>query len=329
MATEPIRNDEAHEVYEAADTSLVQALTKAEIDQQITTAKQYPRSIARFIRQCEEVVTLNEDVAKECLYALPRGGKTIEGPSARLAEIVASSWGNCRAAARVIDDSGDFVTAQGVFHDLETNVAVSFEVRRRITNKYGKRYDADMIAVTGNAACSIALRNSVFKGIPKAFWKKAYDSARRIVAGDPKTVESRRKAQLDWLASKGIPLDRILATLEVGGVEDIGTEEMARIYAICQTAKDGEHTLESLFGMEAKDVVKSDKKGVAGLKETLSAKDGGSSAKAADTDGKDAAAITKPTESRMCEGQDCTREAEAVVNGHFFCPEHSPAGGLL
>ena len=144
----------------AADSSMVALLNKSEIDQQIATAHKYPRSIKRFRDEAQAMVTLNEKVASECIYALPRDNKVIEGPSARFAEVVASAWGNSRAGARVVSDQGDFVTAQGVFHDLERNVAITYEVQRRIVNKQGVRFKAGMIGVTANAACSVALRNA-------------------------------------------------------------------------------------------------------------------------------------------------------------------------
>ncbi|KAG1166891.1 hypothetical protein G6F35_017935 [Rhizopus arrhizus] len=106
------------------------------------------------------MVTLSQSIAEQCVYALPRDGKTIEGPSARFAEVIASAWGNNRAGARVIDDKGEFIIAQGVFHDLERNVAITYEVQRRIVDRQGRRFKPDMIGVTANAACSIALRNA-------------------------------------------------------------------------------------------------------------------------------------------------------------------------
>ncbi len=147
----------------------VALLNRSEIDMQVATAHKFPRSIKRFRQEALQMVTLNESVAESCIYALPRSGKTIEGPSARFAEVVASAWGNCRAGARVVSDAGDFITAQGVFHDLERNVAITYEVQRRITDKNNRRFNADMIGVTGNAASSIALRNAILKGVPKAF----------------------------------------------------------------------------------------------------------------------------------------------------------------
>ena len=49
----------------------------------------------------------------------PRGGKPIEGPSNRLAEIVAYAWGNLRISSRITNEGAKFLTAQTTILDLE------------------------------------------------------------------------------------------------------------------------------------------------------------------------------------------------------------------
>lgn len=152
--------------------SLVQHLVRAEIDMQISTAHQYPRSLTKISRNVLSLVTISAKAAEKCTYALPRGGKPITGPSIRLAEIVASQYGNCRIGARVVhvDRVEKYIEAEGIFHDLETNTATTARVRRRISDRNGKLLNDDMIIVTGNAACSIAKRNAIFGGVPEALW---------------------------------------------------------------------------------------------------------------------------------------------------------------
>lgn len=229
------------------DSGTVALLNKSEIDMQVATAHKYPRSIKRFRDETLQMVTLNEIVAESCIYALPRGGKTIEGPSARFAEVVASAWGNCRAGARVVSEKSDFITAQGVFHDLERNVAITFEVQRRITDSKGKRYNADMIGVTGNAASSIALRNAILKGIPKAFWDDMYQAARKTVMGDVKTLNNRRAEAIKAFVGFGITQQQLVEKLEVAGVEDIGLEHLVTLRGLLTAIREGDTTPEQAF----------------------------------------------------------------------------------
>ena len=231
-----------------AESGTVALLNKSEIDQQIATAKKYPRSLKLFRDEALQMVTLTESIAKECVYALPRDGKVIEGPSARFAEVMVSAWGNSRAGARVVGESGEFVTAQGVFYDLERNVAITYEVQRRIVNSSGRRYKTDMIGVTANAACSIALRNAILKGIPKAFWSELYTAARRIIAGDVKTLANRRADAIKEFAIFGVNEQQILGLLGKAGVQDIGIEDLVTLHGTLTAIRDGDSTPEDIFG---------------------------------------------------------------------------------
>lgn len=229
------------------DSGTIAQLNKSEIDMQIATAHKYPRSIKKFRQHVEEMVTLSESIAAECIYSLPRDGKTIEGPSARFAEVVASAWGNSRAGARVVAEDGQFITAQGVFHDLETNVAITFEVQRRITDKHGKTYKPDMIGVTGNAASSIALRNAILKGVPKAYWSDMYEGARKTAKGDYRTLPNRRAEAIKAFMGYGVTEAQVLTHFGKPGLEDIGLEELLIMRGLLTALRDGDTTPEQVF----------------------------------------------------------------------------------
>lgn len=230
-----------------ADAGALAMLNKSEIDMQIATARRYPRSVTKFIGEATSLVALNEAVAEECIYALPRDGKTIEGPSARFAEIMAYCWGNCRSAARVVDEAGEFVTAQGVHWDLEKNTAIGYEVKRRIVDKHGRRYKPDMIGVTANAACSIALRNAILKGIPKAIWVQMYETARKTIMGDFKTLANRRAEAIAAFQKFGVTPERIFANLGVRGEEDISLEHLVTLRGMLTALREGDSTPEQMF----------------------------------------------------------------------------------
>lgn len=244
-------------------TQALDAYTRSEITQQQAYAKDNPRSLATFKRRALEMVTLDQDTAKECFYSLPRNErgddgeytkKMITGPSARLAEIVVSAWGNCRATARVVgeDDSGEFIRAQGAFHDLESNYAVCFEVRRRITTSRGKKYTSDMIGVTGNAAASIAFRNAVFKGVPKALWNIFYKAAMKTAVGDLKTLDAKRKEQVSTLNKMGIPNDVIFGVLAINGIDDILADQLIELQGLENAIREGDTTVDDVLATWAR-----------------------------------------------------------------------------
>lgn len=238
--------------FSEGNASLAISLARAEVDQQISTAHAFPRSITKATRNISSLATLDEQSAQECIYALPRGGKPIKGPSVRLAEIIASQWGNCRVGARVVhvDKIEKYVEAEGVFHDLESNTATTARVRRRISDKAGKVFNDDMIVVTGNAACSIAKRNAILGGVPKAVWRKAYESVEHVIAGDVKTLAVRREQALKAFAVFGVKPEQIFEQLGVKGVDDVTLDHIITLTGMHSALKSGEASVEDMFGQK-------------------------------------------------------------------------------
>jgi hypothetical protein len=251
-STSQIGDDEIIDVTPQA-TALEQ-LNRGEVDMQISTAKRYPRHIARAKQQMIEMACIDQETARGCGYALKRtdkDGKTvwIEGPSVRMAEIAVCCWGNVRYGARVIEETDKFIVAQGACYDLEKNVYNSIEVRRRITTKYGKKFGDDMVGVTANAACSIASRNAVFKVIPKVIVNEAYHRAMKVAGGDEKTFDSRRKSAVAAFQQLGVKLEELMAVLAKagGGLEDIDTTDLRRLHGLLNAIQDGETTVDQVF----------------------------------------------------------------------------------
>lgn len=222
-------------------------VSNAEIGQQIATAHRFPRSMTQFRRRVYEMVTLDTDIAESCIYAVPRDGKMIDGPSIRFAEILLVGYGNHRVSAEVTDIGDEFVTAEGIFFDLETNGAVRNKVMRRIVGKTGKRFGIDMIATTGNAASSIALRNAILRGIPQALWKDLFYEAKKVAAGTAQTFTTRRDKVIKELGLQGATPDMIFGLLGIKGPDDMQTEHLVHLRGLQNAIKDGETTLEAAF----------------------------------------------------------------------------------
>jgi len=222
-------------------------ITRAEIDSQISTAKRYPRSLARSVKQARDLATMSENIAAACIYSLPRGGKKLTGPSVRMAEIVASAWGNMRFGARVIGDDGKFLTVQGYAHDLESNTAFAFELKLKVTDKNGRRYSDDMIAMTSNAGSSKALRNAVFRVVPRAIVDEIITHVREVIRGDVKTLGARRVAAIEHIEGRGVELPRILNAIGRAGIEEITGEDLVSLRGMMTAINEGELTLSEAF----------------------------------------------------------------------------------
>lgn len=211
---------------------------RSEHEMKVATAKRWPRSVKVFKNQTRELATLDEETAGQCFYVLPRGIKTIEGPSVRMAEIVAASWGNLSYGARVVDEDDKWITAQGICYDYEKNISASIEVRRRITDKFGQRFNDDMVQVTGRAACSIALREAIFKVVPKAFWSDILDEAKAASVGKGMTMEKQRDKCMEFWRKAGATDAMVLGFLDRKGVEDITLDDLVMLRGLATGMKE-------------------------------------------------------------------------------------------
>lgn len=243
--------------------------TRAEVDIQITTAKAYPRSIHAFKQQALDLATFDEEIAAGCMYALPRGGKPIEGPSVRLAEIIASAWGNLRTEARVVGADNQEITAEATCWDLQSNLAMRVQVKRRITDKNGRRFNPDMITVTGNAAVSIALRNAIFRVIPKAYVNSLYHAARQVAIGNAETLAAKRAQMVDYFGKMGVTPERLFEAIGKKGIDDIGLDELAVLKGTASAIKNGELSVDEAFPVSVP--ADNGAKGVEGVKAKLTA----------------------------------------------------------
>lgn len=230
----------------------LEALNRSEVDMQIATAKRYPRDVDKFLREVEKLASMDKEVAADCFYVLRRdsggGDKSIiEGLSVRMAEIIAGAWGNLRCASRIIGNDGKTITAQAVCIDLERNIAISKEVKRRITNKYGKTFSEDMQIVTGNAAAAIAFRNAVLAVVPKAITKKVIDNVKKVALGSALDLETSRKNIVDYFAKLGVTKEQIAFYLGIDNIKDLTQELILELRATANAINEGTTSVDEAF----------------------------------------------------------------------------------
>lgn len=249
MATQPqgqVLPPEDDEEVVASESSL-SIHEEADRSHQVSTARKYPRSITKFRKDMIAIAIASQPIAMEMMYSLPRAGKQLIGPSIRFAEALVTCWGNARVGVEVVevDRKDAVVVAEGRFYDCEQNVGFAIRTRRR--NVMTKK-DDDSYQVTGNAASSIALRNAILRGIPKALWADIFEMAKATAAGGAASMVQIKEELTKFFTALGITEARLLATLDIPGLPDMGPDEIVAMKAWRKQLQQKETTLEDIFG---------------------------------------------------------------------------------
>lgn len=257
---------------EIVPLSAIHAMERAQIDTQVATAHQYPRSIEKFKSRSLAMATLDLETAESCIYCRPVGKekndrgqwveKFAEGPSIRLAEIVACCYGNLRAAARVVEQTPRMVKAEGACHDLETNYAGKSDCVESTVNKNGEPYSERQAALTAKVACAKAYRDAIFRVVPRALCKPAYEAAKKIVSGDGKSISDRVKRVQKWLEQRKIHEKRALSVLGIEDWTQITEDHLMTLTGLRTAVQDGDDPAEIFPMVEGADAYRPEPTGL-------------------------------------------------------------------
>lgn len=108
----------------------------AEIQAQVIMAKKFPRdeqqALIRIKKACER-----PSLAIQSLFAFPRAGQTVSGPTIRLLETIAQAWGNLDYGFRELSNDGEWSESEAYAWDLESNTMARkrFKVKMEIQKK--------------------------------------------------------------------------------------------------------------------------------------------------------------------------------------------------
>lgn len=116
FASAPIAARPSHNAIADSD----QQRSIAEVQSAMVIAKRFPRdqvaAVDRILQACTRPT-----LAESALYSYSRGGSDITGPSIRMAEALAQSWGNVQFGIRELDQRNGESTVQAFAWDIETN----------------------------------------------------------------------------------------------------------------------------------------------------------------------------------------------------------------
>jgi hypothetical protein len=245
VTLEEILEDSAKS-YEA---SAMGALRRADKVAATADARENPRVLSDFLKRLREVVSLDQETAKACIYAVPRAGKTITGPSIRFAELVAYAWRSVHCSSMPVSVDDEAVVVVGIAQDLETNRTYEVGQRRRVQRpkfwKDKEDYDRkmrDMQDLAINAAASIAIRNAILRLVPAALLQSALKAAKEAATGKGTMVQKRASA-LQVFAEMGADKATVLAAIGRADVADVTIEDLIGLHGFVTSINEGRITL--------------------------------------------------------------------------------------
>lgn len=112
----------------------------AEVQGSIAIAKRFPRderaAMDRILMACTR-----QSLAESAVYTYSRGGSDVSGPSIRLAEAIAQTWGNLAFGIRELEQRDGESTVEAFAWDMEHNTrqVKVFQVRHERHTKSGTR----------------------------------------------------------------------------------------------------------------------------------------------------------------------------------------------
>ncbi|GAK09604.1 hypothetical protein [Geomicrobium sp. JCM 19038] len=237
--------------------ALAQASSSREMEEvkgQIFMAKQFPRNIfqseQRILDNCKR-----ESLARVAVYSYPRGGTKVEGPSIRMAEVLAQNWGNLAYGIKELEQREGESVAMAYAWDLETNVRQEkvFTVKHsmKAKGKLKKLEDPRDIyeLVANNGARRV--RACVLGVIPGDIVDKAVEQCKLTMTGQgDKPLKERINAALKaFKDNHRVTQDMIEA--RIGYNADAFTEyDLMDLIQIFNSLKDGMSKPEDWFSKE-------------------------------------------------------------------------------
>ncbi len=185
-----------------------------EVQAAVFMAKRFPRdenrALARIAQSCQR-----RGLAEKAIYTYPRGGKNVTGPSIRLAEALAQSWGNLQCGTVELSRKLGESTCMAYCWDVETNFrdTRAFTVPHAIQTTSGKKVLTDPRDIRDHIASQGARykRACILAVIPKDVVDYAMESCQKTLSQAYKEplIDRLRKMADRFKKYYSVPLESI------------------------------------------------------------------------------------------------------------------------
>ncbi|MCU5706105.1 hypothetical protein OCF67_18155 [Bacillus wiedmannii] len=232
-----------------------------EVQMAMYVAKNFPRdtydAFQRIMKECERKL-----VAENAVYQYPKGGQKVQGPSIRLAEVIARNWGNIDYGIIELDQKDGESSMMAYAWDLETNTRQTkiFTVKheRKAKGKTNKLTDSrDVYELTANMGTR-RMRACILGIIPgdivDAAVQKCNDT---LVNGQKEPLEDRLRKALDAFKKEfGVTKEMIEDSFQLN-IDAFTEHDFVKLGRIYTSIREGVGKKEDFFDTKKTSPVKS------------------------------------------------------------------------
>lgn len=242
-----------------------------EVKGQIFMARQFPRNVfqseQRILDNCKRPA-----LAQAAVYRYPRGGTSVEGPSIRLAEVLAQNWGNLSFGIKELEQKNGESVAMAYAWDLETNVRQEkvfyvphIRYTRNGTTKLTDPRDIyEMVANNG----ARRLRACILGIIPGDIVDRAVEECNKTLSGANKSPLKERLARaLEGFKERHRVTQEQIEKRFGYNIEAFTERDLIDLVQIFNSLKDGMSNIDDWFDKDSK------KKQSSGLAESFKDED--------------------------------------------------------
>lgn len=245
----PVDSSQSTAMSEVASSRAAQEVQAAMI-----IAKKYPRdehqALLRILRACKR-----QRLAEAAIYTYPRGGTKVEGPSIRLAEAMAQSWGNLDFGVIEVEQKNGESSCQAYCWDLETNTRQTkvFTVKhiRHTRNGQTQLTDPrDIYEMVANQGAR-RVRACILGVIPGDIVDEAVEEVNKTLKsqGGDKPIGDRVRAMCKKFDEQGVTTEMLESRLK-HKLEATTESELVDLGKIFNSIRDGQSKREDWFEFE-------------------------------------------------------------------------------
>jgi len=230
----------------------------AEVQAAVLMARRFPRDEIRAMEKIRNACS-RPALAESAVYQYSRGGSDVSGPSIRLAEAIATAWGNIQFGVREVEQRNGESTCEAFAWDVESNVRVvkSFKVSHIRHTKRGDTVltdPRDIYEMVANQGAR-RVRACILGIIPGDVVEDAVKQCETTLNAKADTTPEGLKKVADAFAQYGITVKQIEARIQ-RRFDSITAAQVVGLRKIIVSLRDGMSKPEDWFEPIAKDEAK-------------------------------------------------------------------------